>query len=67
MNASTYVTPLGLVTISLRKINPDNLNERDDYGVPISEQQYTHGFCYISLFEYKNSPKFRHLLSYVVL
>ena len=48
-----YDKQLGLfVTISLRKINPDNLNERDDYGVPFSEQQYTHGFCCICLFEY---------------
>ena len=47
LNASTY---LGLfVTIVLRKINQDNLNERDYYGVPFSEQQYTHRFCYISL------------------
>ena len=31
------------VTISLRKINEDDLNERDDYGGPFIEQQYTHG------------------------
>ena len=42
------------VTISLRKINQDNLNERDDYGEPFSEQQYRHGSCYISLFKYKS-------------
>ena len=41
------------VTISLRKINQDNLNERDDYGEPFSEQQCTHESCYISLFKYK--------------
>ena len=29
-------------------MNQDDLNERDDYGVPFSEQQYTHRFCYIS-------------------
>ena len=34
------------LTISLRKINEDDLNERDNYGVPFSEQQYTHGSCY---------------------
>ena len=28
------------LTISLQKINEDNLNERDDYGEPFSEQQY---------------------------
>ena len=39
------------VTISLRKINEDNLNERDDYDVPFSERQYTHWSCYISLFK----------------
>ena len=33
------------VTISLRKINEDDLNERDNYGGPFSEQQYTHGSC----------------------
>ena len=54
LNASTSVTLLGLfVTISLRKINQDNLNDQDDYGEPFSEQQYTHGPCYISLFKYE--------------
>ena len=44
---------LGLfVTVSLRKINRDNLNEQDDYGEPFSEQQYARGSCYISLFRY---------------
>ena len=38
----------------LRKINKDDINERDDYGVPFSEQQYTHGSCYISLFKCKS-------------
>ena len=45
------------VIISLRKINEDDLddlNERDDYGGPFSEQQYTHGSCYISLFKCKS-------------
>ena len=42
------------VTISLHKIKEDYLNERDDYGVPFSEQQYTHGSCYISLFKRKS-------------
>ena len=43
------MTLLGLsVTISLRKINENDLNEGDDYGVPFSEEQYSHGFCYIS-------------------
>ena len=42
------------VSISLRKINEDDLNERHDYGVPFSEQQYTHGSCYISLFKCKS-------------
>ena len=39
------------VTISLRKINEDDLNERDDHGVPFSEQQYMR---YISLFKWKS-------------
>ena len=43
-----------LVTISLHKINEDDLNERDDYGVPFSEQQYMHGSFYIHLFKYKS-------------
>ena len=42
------------VTISLRKINEDDLIERHDYGVPFSEQQYTHGSCCISLFKCKS-------------
>ena len=37
------MTLLRLVTISLRKINEDDLNEQDDYGVPFSEQQCMHG------------------------
>ena len=35
-------------------MNEDNLNERDDYGVPLSHHQYRHGSCYISLFKYKS-------------
>ena len=42
----------------LRKINEDDLNERDDYSVPFSEQQYTHGSCYISLFKCKSFDQF---------
>ena len=42
------------VTVSLRLINEDDLNEQDDYGVPFSEQQCTHGSCYISLFNCKS-------------
>ena len=42
------------LTISLRKINEDDLNERDDHGVPFSKQQYTHGSCHISLFKCKS-------------
>ena len=62
-------------TISLQKINEDNLNERDDYGVPFSDQQYKHGSCYISLFKYKSfdqsdppeSPQILDIYSVVVL
>ena len=76
LNASTQVTILGLfVAISLRKINQDNLNEWDDYGEPFSEQQYTHGSCYIYLFTYKSfgqsdppeSPEILDIYSVVVL
>ena len=51
LNASTQVMLLRLfVTINLHKINEDNLNERDDYHVPFSKQQYTHGsFIYLCL------------------
>ena len=49
------MTPLRLfVAISLRKLNEDNLNEPDNYGVPFSEQQYTLGSYKISLFKYKS-------------
>ena len=70
------VTLLGLfVTTSLRKINQDNLNERDDYGEPFSEQQCTHGSFYTSLFKYKSfgqsdppeSPQILDIYSVVVL
>ena len=55
LNASTQVTLLRLfVTVSLQKINEDDLNERDDYGVPFSEQQYTHVSYYISLLKCKS-------------
>ena len=43
-----------LETFGHRKVNEDDLNERDDYGVPFSEQQYTHGSCYIFLFKCKS-------------
>ena len=42
------------VNITLHRINEGNLNERDDYGVPFSEQQYMHGSRNISLFKYKS-------------
>ena len=42
------------VTISLRKINEDSLNEQDNYGASFSKQQYMHGSSKISLFNYKS-------------
>ena len=62
------------VTISLRKINEDDLNEQDDYGVTFSEQLCTHGSFYIFLFKCKSfdqsdpshsrmASNFTHLLS----
>ena len=55
MQVLLKVTLLGLfVTISLRKINQDILNDLDDYGEPFSEQQYMHGSFYSSLFKYKS-------------
>ena len=50
LNASITLFIL-FVTIRLRKINEDDLSKRDDYGVPFSEQLYTHRSCYISLFK----------------
>ena len=47
-----------VVNISLRNVNEDDLNERDDYGVPFSEQQYTHGSCYTSLLKCKYFNQF---------
>ena len=63
------------VTIILHKINEDNLNERNNYGVPFSEQQYMYGSSYISLFKYKffdqsdppESPQILDIYSVVVL
>ena len=63
------------VTISLHKISEDNLNERDDYRVPFSEQQYIHRPCCISLFKYKSfdqsdppeSPQILDIYSVVLL
>ena len=49
-----YVALETFVTIRLRKINGDDLNERDDYSVPSSGKQYTHWSCYTSLFECKS-------------
>ena len=43
---------------NLRKLNEDDLNERDDYGVLFSEQQYSHGSYYISLFKCKSIDQF---------
>ena len=36
----------------------DNISELGDYDVPFYEQQYTHGSCYISLFEFKSFDQF---------
>ena len=50
----------------------DNISQLGDYDVPFCDQQYTHGYCCISLLKFKsfdqfNTPqtasKFRHLLS----
>ena len=32
----------------------DNTGQLGDYGAPFCKQQYTHGFCYISLFKFKS-------------
>ena len=63
-----------LFTVSLRKTNEDNLNERDDCAVLFSKQQHTYG-SFISLFKYKSfdqsdppeSPQILDIYSVVVL
>ena len=52
----------------------DNMSQLGDYDVPLCEEQYTHGFCYISLIKLNHlvslippppqtASNFRHLLS----
>ena len=55
------------LTISLQKINENNLNERDDYGVPFPDEQYRHGSSYISSFKYKSFDQFDTLESPQIL
>ena len=63
------------VTISLRNITEDDLNERDDYGEPFNEQQYTHESYYISSLKCKffnqsdppEWPQILYIYSVVVL
>ena len=43
-----------LETFCHHNFNEDNLNEQDYYGMPLSEQLYTHGSCYISLFKHRS-------------
>ena len=61
-----------LSPLIIQKMKEDNISQLGDYDMPFCEQQYTHGFCYISLFKLKSfdqliPPKtasnFRHLLS----
>ena len=60
------------ITINFTKMKDDNISQLGDYDVPFCEQQYTHGSCYISLFEFNSfdqfitpqtASNFRHLLS----
>ena len=46
------------ITISFTKDEIDNISQLDDYDVPFSEQQYTHGSCYISLFKFKSFDRY---------
>ena len=32
----------------------DDISQLDDYDAPFCEQQYTHGSCYISLYQFKS-------------
>ena len=54
LNGEKKPGPLGL-----RKINEDNFDQLDDYGVPFCERQYTQGACYISLFKFNSFDQFR--------
>ena len=47
----------------------DNISQLGDYDMPLCEQQYTHGYCYISLFKFKSfgqliPPKLPQLCHY---
>ena len=50
-------------TISFTKESfiKDNISQLDDDDVPFSEQQYTHGSYYISLFKFKSFDQFNPL------
>ena len=50
----------------------DNISQLGDYDAPFCEQQYTHGSCYISLFEFKSfdqliPPKLPQILAFTQL
>ena len=36
----------------------DNISQLGDYEAPFCEQQYTHWYCYLSLFKFKSFEQF---------
>ena len=56
-----------LETSVLQKMKEDNISQLDDYDAPFCEKQYTHGFCYLSLFKFKSFDQFDpHELSQIL-
>ena len=47
-----------LSSLVLQKMKADNFNQLDNYDKQFCERQYTHGFCYISLFIFQSFDQF---------
>ena len=59
LNAGTYVKLLRLyIAINFTKMKEDNISQLGDYDVSLCEQQYSHRYCYISLFKFKSFDQF---------
>ena len=52
---------LFLSPLILQKMKEDNMSQLADYDVLFCEQQYTHGSCYISLFNFESFDQFNTL------
>ena len=46
------------ITVNFTKMIEDNISQLGDYDGPFCEQQYSHGSCYISLFNFKSFHEF---------